>query len=118
MPHLKTATAAHRPPNQPGIASSPAQALAIIESNAVWRVDFQHLEKEPLNVLLNVPAGLQGEPLVEVGGLVVYWVSSHRLIWKDASKRWTVARPARRRIHKDGTAPAGNWRPTNNSCLC
>ena len=63
--------------------SHPAQALAIIESNAVWRVDFAHLEKEPLNVLLNVPAGLQGEPLVEVGGWVRVVVSctNDTILW-------------------------------------
>lgn len=56
-----------RPPHPP-LPYPSAQALAIIESNAVWRVDFAHLDKEPVNVLLNVPAGLQGEPLVEVCG--------------------------------------------------
>ncbi|EFN57507.1 hypothetical protein CHLNCDRAFT_143085 [Chlorella variabilis] len=39
------------------------QSLWIVESNAVWRTDFTHSEKEPLSVLLNVGAGGQ-EPSV------------------------------------------------------
>lgn len=45
-------------------ACRPAHAHGA-ESNAVWRTDFTHHEKEPLSVLLNTPAGLE-EPFVEV----------------------------------------------------
>lgn len=36
-----------------------------MESDAVWRTDFSHLEKEPLSVLLHIPAGGMS-PAVEV----------------------------------------------------
>lgn len=63
-PHL---TPPHHVPPHP---THCPQVLWIVESNAVWRTDFSHLEHEPLSVLINTPAGGPDpdEPLVQVRG--------------------------------------------------